>query len=92
MFKGGFGTEKIELEIKKLFPNIRTLRLDSDISKKKNATNDILNKFQNNEADILIGTQIIAKGHDFANVTLVGIVLADIGLAIPSFRANEHFL
>lgn len=90
MFKGGFGTEKIELEIKKLFPNIRTLRLDSDISKKKNATNEVLNKFQNNEADILIGTQIIAKGHDFSNVTLVGIVLADIGLAIPSFRANER--
>ncbi len=90
VFKGGFGTEKIELEIKKIFPDARVLRLDSDITRKVNLTNKIINDFANNEADILIGTQIIAKGHDFENVTLVGIVLADIGLAIPSFRANER--
>lgn len=90
LFKSGFGTEKVELEVKSIFPSARVLRLDSDVSKKSNMTKQILNSFSNNEADILIGTQIVAKGHDFPNVTFVGVVLADIGLAIPSFRANER--
>lgn len=90
VFKGGFGTEKIEIILQKMFPESRILRLDSDIAKKAHATNKVLLSFANQEADILIGTQIVAKGHDFENVTLVGVVLADIGLAIPSFRANER--
>ncbi len=85
----GFGSERVEQEVNKLFPNARTLRLDSDVSKVKNNTFKVLEKFRNQEADILIGTQMIAKGHDFPNVTLVGIVLADIGLSLPSFRNSE---
>ncbi len=85
----GFGTEKIEKEINKLFPHAKTLRLDGDVAKKRTTTFRILDTFRNRQADILIGTQMIAKGHDFPNVTLVGIVLADIGLSLPSFRNRE---
>ncbi len=88
--KQGFGTEKIEEEVKRLFPKARTLRLDSDVSRIKVNSEKILAKFRNHEADILIGTQMIAKGHDFPDVTLVGIVLADIGLTMPSFRSSER--
>ena len=90
VLKSGFGTEKVELAIRELFPNARVLRLDSDVSKKRNETGRVLSAFENHEADILIGTQIVAKGHDFPCVTLVGVVLADVGLAIPSFRASER--
>jgi len=88
--KQGFGTERIEEEIKRLFPSARTLRLDSDVSRVRLNIEKILEKFRNQEADILIGTQMIAKGHDFPNVTLVGIVLADIGLTMPSYRSSER--
>lgn len=87
---GGFGTERIEEEVKKLFPNARTLRLDSDVGQVRNNIQKTLAAFANQEADILVGTQMIAKGHDFPNVTLVGVVLADIGLSIPSFRSSER--
>ncbi|MCQ2791966.1 MAG: primosomal protein N' [Bacilli bacterium] len=87
--KTGFGTERIEKEIKKLFPQARTLRLDSDVGKVRNNISQVIEKFRNQDADILIGTQMIAKGHDFPNVTLVGVVLADIGLSLPSFRNTE---
>lgn len=90
IFKAGFGTEKIELELKNILPEARILRLDSDVSKKYNAVKNILEAFSNHEADILVGTQIVAKGHDFKDVTFSAVVLADIGLAIPSFRANER--
>lgn len=90
ILKSGFGTEKIEREINFLFPEAKTLRLDLDIAKKRNMTQKVLKSFANKEADVLIGTQMISKGHDFDNVTLVGVVLADIGLAIPSFRASER--
>lgn len=86
----GSGTEKIEKEIERLFPNAKTLRLDSDVATVRTAVPNIISSFINEEADILIGTQMIAKGHDFKNVTLVGIILADIGLNIPSFRAGER--
>lgn len=86
----GIGTEKIEKEIERLFPNAKTLRLDSDIATVRTSVPRIISAFEKEEADILIGTQMIAKGHDFKNVTLVGIVLADIGLNIPSFRAGER--
>ncbi len=87
---GGFGTERIEEEVKKLFPSARTLRLDSDVGQVRNNIQKTLTAFANQEADILVGTQMIAKGHDFPNVTLVGVVLADIGLSIPSFRSSER--
>lgn len=90
LMKTGFGTERIEEEINRLFPEARTLRLDSDSAKIRAKIPQIIEKFRKHEADILIGTQMIAKGHDFPNVTLVGIVLADIGLSMPSFRSNER--
>lgn len=87
--KIGFGSEKVCEEVKKLFPGARILRLDSDNAKIKKTITKTLDSFKNHEADILIGTQMIAKGHDFENVTLVGIVLADIGLNTPSYRSSE---
>ena len=90
LIKTGFGTEKIQEEVERLFPAARTLRLDSDSAKNKSKIPETIEAFRKKEADILIGTQIIAKGHDFPDVTLVGIVLADIGLSMPSFRSNER--
>ena len=88
--KTGFCTERIQEEVERLFPSARTLRLDSDSSKNKSKIPETIEAFRKKEADILIGTQMIAKGHDFPDVTLVGIVLADIGLSMPSFRSNER--
>ena len=90
LMKTGFGTEKIQEEVERLFPHARTLRLDSDSAKNKSKIPETIEAFRKKEADILIGTQMIAKGHDFPDVTLVGIVLADIGLSMPSFRSNER--
>lgn len=86
----GFGTERIAKEVNKLFPEARVLRLDSDVGEVRQNIPNIVSKFANHEADILVGTQMIAKGHDFPNVTLVGVVLADIGLSLPSFRSTER--
>lgn len=86
----GYGSERAEEEVKKLFPSAKILRLDSDVSSKKGQTKSILKQFKNQEADILLGTQMIAKGHDFKNVTLAIVLLADIGLNLPSFRAAER--
>ena len=90
IMKTGFGTERIEDEVNRLFPEARTLRLDSDSAKIRTKIPTIIEQFRRKEADILIGTQMIAKGHDFPDVTLVGVVLADIGLSMPSFRSNER--
>ena len=90
LLKTGFGTERIQEEVERLFPSARTLRLDSDSAKNKSKIPETIEAFRKKEADILIGTQMIAKGHDFPDVTLVGIVLADIGLSMPSFRSNER--
>lgn len=90
LMKTGFGTERIQEEVAKLFPNARTLRLDSDSAKIRTKIPAIIESFRKKEADILIGTQMIAKGHDFPDVTLVGIVLADIGLSMPSYRSAER--
>lgn len=89
---GGFGagTQKVEEEIKKLFPNARLLRMDRDTTTKKNSHEEILEKFSDGKADILIGTQMIVKGHDFSNVTLVGIILADLTLFSNDYRAGER--
>jgi primosomal protein N' (replication factor Y) (superfamily II helicase) len=85
----GVGTEKIEEEIKRLFPKARMERMDSDTVKGKDAHRKILKSFHAGEFDILIGTQMISKGLDFPNVSLVGVISADIGLFIPDFRATE---
>ena len=73
-----------------MFPQARLLRWDSDATQKKDAHRDILNKFRNYEADILIGTQMVVKGLDLPLVTLVGVVLADTSLNLPDFRAGER--
>lgn len=90
LMKTGFGSEKIVEEVQRLFKDARVLRLDSDVSRIKNSALKVIRSFENREADILIGTQMIAKGHNFDGVTLVGVVLADLGLSIPSFRAAER--
>ena len=90
IMKTGFGTERIEEEVHRLFPEARTLRLDSDSAKIREKIPAIVKEFGEKKADILVGTQMIAKGHDFPDVTLVGVVLADIGLSMPSFRSNER--
>ena len=86
----GIGTEKIEQEVKKCFPSARTLRMDFDTTRKKNSYEEIYNSFKNHEADILIGTQMIAKGLDFKDVTLVGVLAADLSLNVPDFRSAER--
>ncbi len=90
IMKTGFGTERIEEEVHRLYPKARTLRLDSDSAKIRTKIPSIIEDFRQKRADILIGTQMIAKGHDFPDVTLVGVVLADIGLSMPSYRSNER--
>lgn len=86
----GAGTQKIEILIKELFKTARIERIDSDILTKKNAHIDLLDKFQRGEIDILIGTQMIAKGLDNPNVTLVGVISADASFNLPDFRASER--
>lgn len=86
----GAGTQKIEILIKELFKDARIERIDSDILTKKNAHIELLDKFQNGEIDILIGTQMIAKGLDNPNVTLVGVISADASFNMPDFRASER--
>ena len=85
----GIGTERIETEVLALFPGVRTLRMDIDTTRRKNAHQQILDKFQAHKADVLIGTQMVAKGLDIPNVTLVGVVTADTSLNIGDYRAYE---
>ncbi|MEG0250170.1 MAG: primosomal protein N' [Peptostreptococcus sp.] len=85
----GVGTEKIEELLKERFPDYRVLRVDKDTTSKKGELEKILNTFNSHEADILIGTQILSKGHDFKDVTLVGIISADMMLNYPDYRAFE---
>ncbi len=86
----GTGTQKLEEEVQRLFPQARVLRMDKDTTAAKDAHEQILEKFGNGEADILVGTQMIVKGHDFSNVTLVGIILADLTLFQNDYRAGER--
>lgn len=85
----GTGTEKVEEEIKKVF-NARVVRMDLDTTSKKGSHEKIITAFKNHEYDILLGTQMIAKGLDFSNVTLVGVINADTSLMIPNYRSNEY--
>ncbi|MCX6003865.1 MAG: primosomal protein N' [Chloroflexi bacterium] len=86
----GIGTEKVEEELKSAFPQARLLRWDSDVTQRRHSHEAILNKFRSHEADILIGTQMVAKGLDLPLVTLVGVVVADTSLNLPDFRAGER--
>ncbi|ADL12953.1 primosomal protein N' [Acetohalobium arabaticum] len=86
----GAGTQKVEQAIIEEFPTARVLRMDVDTTTRKGAHQRMLDRFRNNEADILLGTQMIAKGHDFPNITLVGVITADTALNFPDFRAAEH--
>lgn len=85
----GFGTEFIEAEVKAKFPNARVVRVDTDSLTKKGELQDKLDAFKKGEYDIMLGTQMIAKGLNFPNLKVVGIVLADTGLHLPDFRASE---
>ena len=86
----GTGTQKLEQEIHKEFPNASIIRMDVDTVTKKNSHEEILNKFKNENIDILIGTQMVVKGHHFPKVTLVGVIAADSSLNIDDYRANER--
>ena len=87
---GGFGTERVVAELKKLFPEARILRMDRDTTQTKEGHFKILSEFSEGKADILVGTQMIAKGHDFPSVTLVGILDADMSLHFSDFRSGER--
>lgn len=83
------GTEQVEETVQKMFPGVRTLRMDADTTRKKESYEEILERFLDKEADVLIGTQMIVKGHDFKNVTLVGVLAADLSLFQSDYRAAE---
>ncbi len=86
----GFGSEKVETAVRTLFPDARVSRMDKDTTAKKGSILKILKGIENCTTDILIGTQMVAKGHDFPNITLVGIICADLSLNFPDFRAGER--
>jgi primosomal protein N' (replication factor Y) len=86
----GFGTERVEAEVRKAFPAARVARVDRDTVRRKGSLVDTLDRVARREVDVLIGTQMIAKGHDFPEVTLVGVISADVGLGLADFRSNER--
>jgi primosomal protein N' (replication factor Y) len=86
----GFGTEHVERSLHAIFPTIRTLRMDRDTTRQKNSHEDLFHQFRAHKADVLIGTQMIAKGFHFPSVTLVGILNADAALQIPDVRSAER--
>ncbi|MEO6238258.1 MAG: primosomal protein N', partial [Vicinamibacterales bacterium] len=86
----GFGTERVEAEVRALFPDARVGRVDRDTIRRRGAIGTLLATFARRELDVLVGTQMIAKGHDFPSVTLVGVISADVGLGLADFRAAER--
>lgn len=86
----GFGTQRVEAEVKRLFPQARVSRMDRDTTRRKKAYRRLLSDLGRGQTDVLVGTQMIAKGHDFPDITLVGVVSADIALQWPDFRAAEN--
>ncbi|MBA3948584.1 MAG: primosomal protein N', partial [Acidobacteria bacterium] len=86
----GFGTERVEADIRALLPAARVTRVDRDTVRRRGAIAGVLSQMAAREIDVLVGTQMIAKGHDFPEVTLVGVVSADVGLGMPDFRAGER--
>ncbi len=85
----GYGTEKVEQEVKEHFPGIRTARIDRDTVSSTRRLNEVIEKFRSGKTDLIVGTQMITKGHDFPGLTLVGILWADMGLNVPEFNAAE---
>ena len=85
----GVGTEQLESVLRSLLPNARIARLDRDSTRRRGALRSTLFSFAAHKLDLLVGTQILAKGHDFPDVTLVGVIAADSGLAFPDFRSAE---
>jgi primosomal protein N' (replication factor Y) len=90
MEQAGFGTERVEAEVRRHCPGARVARLDRDAVRRKGAIGTLLSRFWRGDIDVLVGTQMIAKGHDFPRVTLVGVVSADVGLGMADFRASER--
>ena len=86
----GYGTAKVEELLKQVFPKIRASRMDRDTMRRKGSYESLLSRFAGGEIDLLVGTQMLAKGHDFPAVTLVGVLAADVGLGVPDFRAAER--
>ncbi len=86
----GYGTQMVESELKRLFPQATVMRMDADTTREKFAYDDLLDKFRSGAADILIGTQMVTKGHDFPAVTLVGVINADSSLYLNDYKANER--
>ncbi|MBU0727167.1 primosomal protein N' [Patescibacteria group bacterium] len=86
----GIGTQKVEEEVGKIFPEARIIRADSDTTRLKESFGPIYKAFKDKKYDILVGTQMVAKGLDFSNVSLIGIILADVGLHVPDFRSHER--
>jgi primosomal protein N' (replication factor Y) len=86
----GFGTERVEADVKRAFEGVRVARLDRDSVRHKGALAATLSRFRDGALDVLVGTQMIAKGHDFPRVTLVGVISADVGLGVADFRASER--
>ena len=90
LMKQGFGTEQVVSILEKLFPQANVGRLDADMTGLRHSITETLKQVQDGTIDILVGTQMVAKGHDFPNVTLVGVMLADLGLHVPHYRASER--
>jgi primosomal protein N' (replication factor Y) len=86
----GFGTQRVEEELRELFPGVALVRMDRDTTMRRNSHEQILKKFSDGEADILLGTQMVAKGLDISRVTLVGVISADTQMLLPDFRSSEH--
>ena len=86
----GFGTERVEAEVRKAFPDARVIRVDRDTVRRKGSLVELLSQVAKREVDVVIGTQMIAKGHDFPDVTLVGVISADVGLGLADFRSAER--
>jgi primosomal protein N' (replication factor Y) len=88
--QAGFGTERVEAEVRRLFESARVGRVDRDTMQRRGAIQRVLHDFRTGALDLLVGTQMIAKGHDFPAVTLVGVISADVGLGLADFRAAER--
>ncbi len=90
LIRMGYGTQRVEQELGHLMPDARVMRMDADTTTTKTAYHDLLGSFRNGEADVLLGTQMVTKGHDFPRVTLVGVLLADASLYLDDYRAAER--
>ena len=90
LIRMGYGTQRVEEELKTAFPSARVMRMDADTTTTKAAYNELLGGFRNREADLLLGTQMVTKGHDFPDVTLVGVLMADMSLYLDDYRAGER--